>query len=254
MPKQTIVKKKTTRQPKANQIVIPKVILPKKKPAVNGDNSENGNGNNGEVYEIMERKDEQQIIAELQGRYLDEFVYEFEQEGKPVTGLSWLGVQEASRSIGGIDIEIVDRKEGEEKAGNLEWKWVEFVVKAVDVNTSSSRLGVKRQYNKGRRRDGKIYDIPFYTEIALSKAQRNAIRALLPQTLIKAWIQMHRKGATKQDIKAGEKTIEQVRSQIASHYCSDCKIQITKTVADYSMKNYGFELCMNCQKKYKKRS
>ena len=62
----------------ANQIVVPKVILPKKKSAVNGSNGDNGN--NGEVYEIMERKDEQQIIAELQGRYLDEFVYEFEQE------------------------------------------------------------------------------------------------------------------------------------------------------------------------------
>jgi len=250
--KQITTKKKTTRQPKANQIVVPKVILPKKRSAVNGSNGDNGN--NGEVYEIMERKDEQQIIAELQGRYLEEFVYEFTQDGKPVTGLSWLGVQEASRSIGGIDIEIVERKEGEEKAGDLEWKWIEFVVKANDINTGSSRLGVKRQYNKGRRRDGKIYDIPFYTEIALSKAQRNAIRALLPQTLIKAWIQMHRKGATKKDIQAGEEAVEQVRTQIASHYCSDCKIQITKTVADYSMKNYGFELCMDCQKKHKRGS
>lgn len=250
----TVKKKKTTVKPsvttKANQVVIPKVSLPRSKSAVNGNNGDNGNGNgngNGEIYEIMERKDEQQIVAELQGRYLDEFVYEFEMEGKKITGLSWLGVQEASRALGGIDIEIMERKEGEAKTENLDWKWIEFVIKAKDVNTDSARLGIKRQYNKGRRKDGKIYDIPFYTEIALSKAQRNAIRSLLPQTLIKAWIQTHRKGATEKDIQAGQRVIQETRAQIARYNCTECNGAITPAVADYSIRNYGKEMCMNCQ-------
>ena len=171
----------------------------------------------------------------------------FDMDGKKVTGLSWLGVQEASRALGGIDIEIMERKEGEAKTESLDWKWIEFVVKAKDVNTDSARLGIKRQYNKGRRRDGKIYDIPFYTEIALSKAQRNAIRSLLPQTLIKAWIQTHRKGATEKDIQAGQKVIQETRAQIARYNCAECNGAITPAVADYSIRNYGKEMCMSCQ-------
>lgn len=226
-------------------VVIPQVKrLPKREQLVKVENNQ--------IYEIMERKDEMQIIAELQGKYLDEFVYEFPQEGKQVMGLSWLGVQEASRVMGGIQTEIVERKEGKDEERGT--KWVEIVVKAIDIHTGTSRLGIKRQHNRGRRKDGKIFDIPFYTEIALAKAQRNAIRALLPQTLIKAWIQIHRKGATKTEKKEAEKEIEKVKEEVQeSTYskCGDCQVKISPKVSQYSLEHYGMELCFDCQKKYK---
>ena len=71
----TVKKKKTTPKPrvatKANQVVIPKVSLPRRKSAVNGDNHNGNNGNgNGEIYEIMERKDEQNKISFSKGSSL----------------------------------------------------------------------------------------------------------------------------------------------------------------------------------------
>ena len=248
-------KKETTGQQNAEPVVtIPTIKLTKKTKKRNIAKSKNNQAreDDSQVYEIMERKDEQQIVAELEGRYLEEFVYEFPQDGKLVTGLSWLGVQEASRSLGGIDVEILEQKEGETDS----IRWIEFVVKATDVYTGSSRMGIKRQYAKGRRRNGTVYDIPFYTEIALSKAQRNAIRALIPQTLIKAWIQAHRAGASNKDVQAGQAMIDQTvqsRSQAQAFQCTDCQAGINQAIVTYSEKNFGSALCMTCQRKYKKR-
>jgi len=77
---------------KAGRVAKPRIkaILPAetKEPAQNGETG---------AYELMERRDDEQILAELQGRFLDEYVYEISQDGHQVTGLSWIGTKEASR-------------------------------------------------------------------------------------------------------------------------------------------------------------
>lgn len=139
-----------------------------------------------DVYKLMDLRDEEQIVATLEGRYLDEFVYEFEQGGRKIIGLSWLGIQEAARELKSIKlpIEKVIRKEDE--------KQVEFMVEAIDEATKSSRIGIASQPKKIVLKDGRVIDDPFAMQKALSKAQRNAIRPLIPQTVLKAWIEQHR--------------------------------------------------------------
>ena len=154
-----------------------------------------------EVYVLMEKRDEEQIVADLEGRYLEEFVYEFCRRHKwpervrprectctdLVVGISWFGIQEASRAYGRIQVPIEKAKIKETA------EEVEVMVEAVDTQTNSSRIGVSSQAKNMTTRVGVMHD-SFALQKALSKAQRNAIKQLLPQTMLKEWIQRHRNG------------------------------------------------------------
>jgi len=154
-----------------------------------------------EVYVLMEKRDEEQIVADLEGRYLEEFVYEFCRRHKwpervrprectctdLVVGISWFGIQEASRAYGRIQVPIEKAKIKETA------EEVEVMVEAVDTQTNSSRIGVSAQAKNMTTRQGVFRDA-FALQKALSKAQRNAIKQLLPQTMLKEWIQRHRNG------------------------------------------------------------
>ncbi len=187
------------------QIVKPKVELPeeggmsvkvKSKSAVQVQAPEDQ-----DVYVLMDKRDEEQIVSMLEGRFMDEFVYEFcrrhkwpdRQRPRECTcndltvGISWFGVQEASRTYGGIQVpidKIKSRDTGDE---------IEFMVEAIDTQTNSSRVGISSQPKMMKVKDGVVRD-GFATQKALSKGQRNAIKQLLPQTMLKEWIQRHRNG------------------------------------------------------------
>ena len=67
------------------------------------------------------------------------------------------------------------------------------MVEAIDTQTNSSRIGVASQGKMMTTKQGGLRD-SFAVQKALSKAQRNAIKQLLPQTMLKEWIQKHRNG------------------------------------------------------------
>lgn len=154
-----------------------------------------------QVYELFERRDEEQIVATLQGRVTEEFLYEFCRRHKwhngvrppecackdLVVGISWFGIQEASRVYGGIQVPV-EKAKARDTAEE-----VEFMVEAIDTQTNSSRIGVASQGKMMTTRQGVLRDA-FAVQKALSKAQRNAIKQLLPQTMLKEWIQKHRNG------------------------------------------------------------
>jgi len=134
---------------------------------------------NVDVFALMDKRDETQIVETLQGRYLQEFVYSFQQEGHLVTQLSWLGIQEASRAFGGLKCDVEKETETEET--------IRIVIRATDTRTNASRFGVAQQEKKMMTKLG-VMDDKFAWQKAYSKAQRNALRQLLPQTLLKEWI------------------------------------------------------------------
>ena len=154
-----------------------------------------------QVYELFEKRDEEQIVATLQGRVSEEFLYEFCRRHKwhngvrppectckdLVVGISWFGIQEASRVYGGIQVPVEKAKARETPDE------VEFMVEAIDSQTNSSRIGISSQPKNMTTRQGVFRDA-FATQKALSKAQRNAIKQLLPQTMLKEWIQKYRNG------------------------------------------------------------
>jgi hypothetical protein len=148
--------------------------------------------NDAEVYQMMDKRDEEQIVASLQGKYLDEFVYSFQQGGKMIEGLSWLGIQEAARAYGGIQCSI-DKMKIEDKKDDIV-----VYVEAFDNQTQSSSIGVGVQAKMMLTYKGIIED-PFAIQKAVSKAQRNAKKQLLPQQLLKQWIEKHRKAKSNGD-------------------------------------------------------
>lgn len=127
-----------------------------------------------EDFKAMEAKDEEQILTELKGGFLEEFVYSFPQGGKQVTGLSWAGVKEVARQVGGIVIEEMKIMESEDR------KSYRVLARAKDLKTKNVIFGVAEQ--------SKIFlgrPDSFALPKAVSKAQRNAIRALIPEVFIK---------------------------------------------------------------------
>ena len=125
-------------------------------------------------FAIMERKDEAQILSELQGVFLDKFVYSFKQGQNTVTGISWAGIKEIAYRIGEIDTNI-------EKFEETEDAYV-FIVRATNKGVGS-RLGVS---NQPKMQNGRVDQ--FALQKALSKAQRNAIRGVIPEATIQQYL------------------------------------------------------------------
>lgn len=123
-------------------------------------------------YDDLNRADDQAIVDMMTGHAIQDYVYSFKRGGRSVEGLTLTGINEAANRRGGIQIEEVEYSERENS-------WI-AIAKAVDTITGSSRYGAFEQPKmSGSKPD------PFAFTKAIHKAQRNAIKQLLPVTLIK---------------------------------------------------------------------
>ena len=150
------------------------------------------------VFLLSEQRDEAQILAALAGASTDEFVYQFMnadgtpvmEQGKPVAGISIEGVLELRRLYGGIATRLVNAYEMEMK-GEV---GVYCQVRGLDKYTGSEAEAAKFVPYMGTRRNGSKYPIRFALEVAQSKAERNCIRKLLPQGVIRTFIRLKVEG------------------------------------------------------------
>lgn len=133
-----------------------------------------------ESYSLMERRDEEQIELEIRGHVINEMVYRFETGGKEVVGLSWVGTKELARRHGHISVEAIDITEDDH--------YFTVQAKARDIEKNVTMIGVSRQFKKMNTKLKGWIDDEFALQKATSKAQRNAIRALIPETYITAVI------------------------------------------------------------------
>ena len=136
-------------------------------------------------YDIFEKVDDQAIIELMTGQTIQDYVYSFKQGGRTVEGLTLAGINEAANRRGGIQIEEVNYEEREHS-------WI-ATAKAVDTITGSSRYGAYEQPKMaGSRQD------PFAFTKAIHKAQRNAIKQLIPVPVIREVLNyyLHRKTRT----------------------------------------------------------
>jgi len=182
-----------------------------------------------EEFAIMERKDEEQILAELKGHYLEEFVYSFEHAGRRVIGLSWAGVKECAYRMGGID--VVDCRV--EDKGDY---WL-VLAKAVDRTTGSGRYGISTQPKKMNLKDGSEQEDLFSLPKALSKAQRNAIRGLIPEQYIKTFLDHYLQ--EKRIIEAKPITPKPVEPSKLSELVLVRFLQDVPVIAGVDLKEYG---------------
>ena len=57
-----------------------------------------------QVFQVLDQRDEDQILAEMRGEILEDLVYDVTMSGRRVTNLSYAGVKEAIRHRGNVEI------------------------------------------------------------------------------------------------------------------------------------------------------
>jgi hypothetical protein len=143
----------------------------------------------------IEARDENQILAEIAGETVTEFIYDTEvwdwvtlpdgsrkkQKIRKVK-LSWIGTREAARAKGNIIAEAPIITETDEA--------IRIVVKFTDLANNFSVFGGCHQPKKikvndwdkdsGEIKGTHLEDDPYYFQKGLSKAQRNGLTACIP--------------------------------------------------------------------------
>lgn len=163
----------------------------------------------------VEQKDERQVLAELAGETIEEYIYETEvwdwvpqPDGKRKkqkvrkVKLSWVGTREVARSRGNIvlsDPIVTDTDDA-----------VRIIVKATDLTRNFSVFGGCHQPKKMKVNDfdketGEIVgshleDDPFVFQKGLSKAQRNALNPCIPADYAVKMIDRFLRAAGKQPL------------------------------------------------------
>ncbi len=141
-------------------------------------------------YIASEMADDSQIEAELAGKATEYYVYHFPQDGKEIWGLSVKGANESVRLLNRnpksgcririnpnflrIEREIIQNGQ----------KGVEVAVYAENLINGDGAWGIKFESYLKPKRSGGNYTDKFALEKALSKAERNAKRKLIPEAII----------------------------------------------------------------------
>ncbi len=139
-----------------------------------------------EFIVASELADDQAIENELLGKAMEHYVYSFSQKGKMVTGLTVAGVNEMSRQLtrknnSGIKIRVIPESVKIEHNAEMEdKKGVSVFLIAENMLTGETAIGAKFEPYKKTGRNG-LYENTFSLEKAVSKAERNAKRKLIPE-------------------------------------------------------------------------
>jgi hypothetical protein len=184
-----------------------------------------------EVWHAMNERDSALVRDELMhGVASKAFVYDFSIKGTRVTGVSVIGARELASQYKGIKSRIVATVE---KRGALfifrtftplsidtrvlheladETDFYECVMEVSDIKTGNTIEVRKKETKTEAKRDGTTFERPHYDVIAESKAFRNGVLSILPQSVIAAF--------KERCLKAGdasqEATIDQRRAQVAA--------------------------------------
>ena len=146
----------------------------------------------------MDRRDQQQIVLSYLGEVVDELFYEV--EGRK--GLSWQGINTVCYYMGDIKVERWVQWDRIEMHGQEYWS---ATVRAVNERYNLASLGtaegplMKKVYDRDEKKqripDGRggfkahLEPSEHCRRIALSKAQRNAKRAVIPEPLLIKWLE-----------------------------------------------------------------
>jgi len=157
----------------------------------------------------------------------------FNSRGRTVTGLSWVGIKEIARRYGKVDVDLVEIRDTPEA-------WI-AVVKARDREKGTGILGVSTQPKIMETGEGPQPD-PFSLQKAMSKAQRNAIRALIPETFMKTvireWLAQQR-GGPRRPRRAPPKAKEQRHPRDAEPTLEE---RVVAALADRGLTTYELEM------------
>lgn len=193
---------------KPNEAVIPKVARPL--PEIPEESVSSGKAavttftDRAQAFMIMDERDSRLIVDTLLGQFSKEYIYDIPfqtQYGKcncsaakgahnHVRGLSVTGIREGCRLYGAIQCQVGRPQLVEEDGVQYYETWGE----ATDLRTGISEKKWYRVPLLKATKGGGSYADPYAYQICQSKAERNAKAVLLPQELIRAWLQDHKSG------------------------------------------------------------
>lgn len=130
---------------------------------------------NHDDFKALEERDESQIVNDLSGNVIDEFVYKFKQGDREVKGISWAGIKHLMAQMGSISVEDVEIIE---TATHIRAK-----ARVIDKKRDVQMIAFAEQPKVMKTRSGEIED-NFALSKVNSKAIRNAVRGLIPEALI----------------------------------------------------------------------
>jgi hypothetical protein len=148
---------------------------------------------------VLDRHDEDQVLAALEERMDKVLLYDFSQAGSRVIGLSWNGVQECVRLLNGtaharirIMPETLQVEEIQDDVGKGPETFYVATVAATDEVTGYTTIGTSTEPKNMRLKTGKTKFDVFARAKALNKAQRNALAMHIPERLRQALLALHK--------------------------------------------------------------
>jgi hypothetical protein len=199
-----------------------------------------------DAYHAMQARDDTLIRDELlHGSTSDAFVYSFEMSGKKVVGVSVIGARELAAQYKGIKTRIVATIE---KTGALfifrtftplsiqvqhipeladDSDFYECVMEVADIKTGNSIEVRKKESKIEKKRNGEGYARPHYDVICESKAYRNGVLAVLPQSVIRDF----RDKCLATGKSSNEQTIQQRRAGVST-YAARSGMALDRAVLD----------------------
>ena len=154
------------------------------------------------VFQAMDRLDDEQIIAELKGAVLQEYVYEFQSGGKTVRGLSKSGTDDAARHMARQG-EVLRELDVMIEYQDADAAYFKATVARFSVHNDGSE--VKLDQVIGQKRQSKMaYGKPneFWYEQGGQKALRNAKQKLIPENIKQQLIQSYIAGGKVRRVEA----------------------------------------------------
>lgn len=143
-----------------------------------------------DIFQTMDKADEEQIEAELKGAVAEEMVYSFPVGGRDVKGLSkagtWAVMRAFNKAKGGkLKIVLSPVKDGLLTSTPDGYGFVANASLVGEDGTVLENSGGGAEANKNDARGRGSFALA----IAVTKAQRNAIRSLLPDDIVKKYIE-----------------------------------------------------------------
>lgn len=143
---------------------------------------------------VMDKEDEKQILAEMKGEIIKSYVYSYDdKKGKKVEGLSMAGINAMSIHMAetGHPIRVLDQWITEDD------RYYKAIVKVGRFSIKEDGTEILLDTGLGTKRQSKEFkpgvDNPFAFELAVSKAERNARKKLMPEKIIIEMMKVYKK-------------------------------------------------------------
>lgn len=193
-------------------------------------------------FMAMDAADDEQILSEVKGKgatVAEEWIYSFEQDGKEITGLSWMGTKNAAFWLARKNMAKLKISNVDVKPDPTDPEYMLCSANAEDSLNGVSTFGFKRQWTKLKRRDGSLVTNPFWYEQGTSKAMRNAMQSLMPADwitlMIKEWVdqgKIKKLDASRVNVTGGVATTDPKKKFWARYYSARSYEEMQQILTD----------------------